>query len=226
MKLEPRYENAGEVMANLVALNPDPQAFRAELQAAGIKTFGSLEKLITAYSTLYRTLQGTYDTPQKLKKYWGFLANNVVFIRISTDVSSALKIFETINERGIGLDSMDLLKNLLFTQVRQDEFIKLKDEWKRITAPLEEAKEKPLRFLRYFLMANYVIRNARGDAVVREDESIAGSSVRITRFSAITRTNRSSSSAKSSRTSNTTWPSRRVKAMTAKTLRRWAVSRA
>lgn len=170
LKLEPRYENAGEVMQKLVALDAEPQAFRAELQAAGIKAFGSLENLVAAYDTLFRYLQSTYDTPQKLKRYWGFLANNVVFIQISTDVSSALKIFETINERGIGLDSMDLLKNLLFTQVQQDEFIKLKDEWKRITAPLEEAKEKPLRFLRYFLMANYVIKNARGDAVVREDE--------------------------------------------------------
>jgi uncharacterized protein DUF1524/uncharacterized protein DUF262 len=106
----------------------------------------------------------------KLRKYWGYLANNVVFIQISTDVSSALKIFETINERGVGLNPMDLLKNLLFTQVRHGEFTLLKDEWKKITKPLEKAKEKPLRFLRYFLMSNYVIDNERGDAVVREDE--------------------------------------------------------
>jgi len=51
--------------------------------------------------------------------------NNVVFIQISNDVSSALKIFETINERGVGLNPMDLLKNLLFTQVRQTEFTQL-----------------------------------------------------------------------------------------------------
>jgi len=94
----------------------------------------------------------------------------VVFIQISTDVSSALKIFETINERGVGLNPMDLLKNLLFTQVKQAQFTQLKDEWKKITKPLEKGKEKPLRFLRYFLMANYVIKNERGDAVVREDE--------------------------------------------------------
>jgi hypothetical protein len=94
----------------------------------------------------------------------------VVFIQISTDVSSALKIFETINERGVGLNPMDLLKNLLFTQVKQAQFTQLKDEWKKITKPLEKEKEKPLRFLRYFLMANYVIKNERGDAVVREDE--------------------------------------------------------
>jgi len=86
-----------------------------------------------------------------------------VFIQISTDVSSALKIFETINERGVGLNPMDLLKNLLFKQVKQDEFTMLKNAWKKITVPLEKANEKPLRFLRYFLMANYKIEINRGD---------------------------------------------------------------
>ncbi|HEY5131436.1 MAG TPA: HNH endonuclease family protein [Bradyrhizobium sp.] len=65
---------------------------------------------------------------------------------------------------------MDLLKNLLFTQVKPSDFTRLKDEWKKITAPLEKAKEKPLRFLRYFVMANYKVKNGRSDAVVREDE--------------------------------------------------------
>ena len=170
LKLEPRYENAGEVMAKLVEIDADPQTVRAGIQAAGISSFGSLENLVNAYSTLYRYLKDNYDDVPKLKKYWGYLANNVVFIQISTDVSSALKIFETINERGVGLNPMDLLKNLLFTQVKQTQFTQLKDEWKRITKPLEREKEKSLRFLRYFLMANYVIKNDRADAVVREDE--------------------------------------------------------
>ena len=170
LKLEPRYESAGEVMAKLVELDAEPMAVRAGIQASGIASFGSLENLVNAYSTLYRYLKDNYDDTAKLKKYWGYLANNVVFIQISTDVSSALKIFETINERGVGLNPMDLLKNLLFTQVNQTQFTQLKDEWKKITKPLEKEKEKPLRFLRYFLMANYVIKNARGDAVVREDE--------------------------------------------------------
>lgn len=170
LKLEPRYESAGEVMTKLVELDAEPQTVRAGIQSAGITSFGSLENLVNAYSTLYRYLRDNYDDTAKLKKYWGYLANNVVFIQISTDVSSALKIFETINERGVGLNPMDLLKNLLFTQVKQTQFTQLKDEWKKITKPLEKEKEKPLRFLRYFLMANYVIKNERGDAVVREDE--------------------------------------------------------
>lgn len=170
LKLDARYESAGEVMTKLVELDAEPQAVRAGIQASGITSFGSLENLVNAYSTLYRYLQDNYDDVAKLKKYWGYLANNVVFIQISTDVSSALKIFETINERGVGLNPMDLLKNLLFTQVTQSQFTQLKNEWKKITKPLEKDREKPLRFLRYFLMANYVIKNDRGDAVVREDE--------------------------------------------------------
>ena len=174
LKLEPRYESAGEVMAKLVELDAEPQTVRAGIQSSGITSFGSLENLVNAYSTLYRYLKDNYDDTAKLKKYWGYLANNVVFIQISTDVSSALKIFETINERGVGLNPMDLLKNLLFTQVKQAQFTQLKDEWKKITKPLEkereQEKETPPRFLRYFLMANYVIKNKRGDAVVREDE--------------------------------------------------------
>ena len=136
LKLEPRYENASDVMAKLVELDADPQAVRAGIQAAGIPSFGSLENLVNAYTTLYLYLKDNYDDIAKLKKYWGYLANNVVFIQISTDVSSALKIFETINERGVGLNPMDLLKNLLFTQVKQNQFTQLKDEWKKITKPL------------------------------------------------------------------------------------------
>ena len=170
LKLEPRYENAGEVITKLVELNTNPEAVQVGIQSAGITSFGSLEKLINAYGTIYRYLKDNYDDSSKLKKYWGYLANNVIFIQISTDISSSLKIFETINERGVGLNPMDLLKNLLFRQVEQKQFSRLKDEWKKISKPLEKDKEKPLRFLRYFLMANYTIKNKRGDSVVREDE--------------------------------------------------------
>jgi hypothetical protein len=170
LKLEPRYENAGEVMAKIVELESDPESTRAGIQAAGIKSFGSLDRLVAAYETICRYLTDNYADKAALKKYFGYLTNSVVFIQISADVSSALKIFETINERGVGLNPMDLLKNLLFTQVQKQDFTRLKTEWEKITKPLALAKEKPLRFLRYYLMANFPIESDRGDAVVREDE--------------------------------------------------------
>jgi hypothetical protein len=73
LKLEPRYENACEVMTKLVELDADPQVVRTGIQAAGIPSFGSLENLVNAYSTLYRYLKDNYDDAAKLKKYWGYL---------------------------------------------------------------------------------------------------------------------------------------------------------
>jgi len=170
LKLDPKYENADEILNAIVKANSDPETTKKIIISTGIKQFGSLENLLNAYNLVYRFIESNYKENGALKKYWGYLSNNVIFIQISTDVSSALKIFETINERGVGLNPMDLLKNLLFTNVTPDKFSKLKDEWKKITKPLEENREKPLRFLRYFLMANYKIENSRKDSTVREDE--------------------------------------------------------
>src|SRR3546814_11691735 len=75
-------------------------------------------------------------------------------------------MFETINERGVSLNAMDLLKNLLFVEVTENDYDKLKGKWEKITKPLDKAKLKPLRFLRYFIMANYPV----GQDVVREDQ--------------------------------------------------------
>lgn len=170
LKLEAGYENAGEVIKKIVEVNGDPQVVRANIQDSGIHPFGSVKKILDAYEAIYRFLDDNYNDEADLKKYWGHLTNRVIFIQISTDFISALKIFETINARGVGLSPMDLLKNLLFTQVPKEQFSQLKNEWKNITRPLEKNKEKPLRFLRYFLMANYDIKNKRNDAIVREDE--------------------------------------------------------
>lgn len=170
LKLEPRYEGGLEQVAKIEEVNADPDETLQSLRDAGIKMYGALENIFNAYKYIYEYLSTNYRDVEELEKYWGYLANSVVFIQISTELSSALKIFETINERGVGLNPMDLLKNLLFTQVSAKDFGKLRDQWKLITKPLEKREEKPLRFLRYFIMANYVVSNDRGDGIVREDE--------------------------------------------------------
>ena len=176
LKLDPQYENAGEILKRIAQDNSEPEAVRARVKNSDIPYQGSVEKILNAYAVVYRFLQENYDDEAKLKNYWGHLARNVVFFQISTDVSSALKIFETINDRGVSLSPMDLLKNLLFRQVPKKDFSRLKDGWKKITSKLEKAKEKPLRFLRYFIVANYETSNEyktkskRKDVIVREDE--------------------------------------------------------
>ena len=73
LKLEPRYENAGEVMNKLVEIDGDAQALRAAIQAAGIVSFGSLENLLGAYAGIHRYLKDNYDDVEKLRNYWGYL---------------------------------------------------------------------------------------------------------------------------------------------------------
>lgn len=76
----------------------------------------SIANIRNAYQVALGFLKREFAEDQvKLRAYYGYLTNKVKMIRIQTeDVGKALKIFETINDRGVGLDAMDLLKNLLF----------------------------------------------------------------------------------------------------------------
>ncbi|MEO0841794.1 MAG: DUF1524 domain-containing protein, partial [Cyanobacteria bacterium J06643_5] len=74
-------------------------------------------------------------------------------------------VFSTINNRGVGLDGMDLLKNLMFIQIANKDFNKLKEKWKVMLDIIFKSKEKPLRFLRYFIMANYESERLREDNI-------------------------------------------------------------
>ncbi len=168
LKLDPRYEQASDVILQIVEAKGDINQAHTAIAASSIRIHDSVKNILNAYDVIYHFLTTHYCDKNKLEGYWGHLARNVVFIQISTDVGSALKIFETINERGVGLNPMDLLKNLLFAEMLPEDFPRLKDDWKKITSALETNKEKPLRFLRYFLMANYSIK--KKGAIVREDE--------------------------------------------------------
>ncbi|QEC75905.1 DUF262 domain-containing protein [Mucilaginibacter ginsenosidivorax] len=128
----------------------------------------SIKKMIEAYGTVNDYLiELKSDDPETLLNFISyFLANVEMVIIRPDDLGSALKIFETINERGVGLNAMDLLKNLLFSHAKEEDFVIIKNTWREMLKGLDESNEgdKPLRFLRYFLMARY------HNGVIREDE--------------------------------------------------------
>lgn len=128
------------------------------------------ELLYNAYDFICDFLTANFSSIDELKKFVYFLLHKTSFIRIETyDITDALKIFETINQRGKGLDPMDLLKNMVFRQVSRDDFKELNMKWRTITTALEKIDEKPLRFLRYFIMANYDTSSEK-DGILREDQ--------------------------------------------------------
>jgi len=131
----------------------------------------SSKNIINAYEYITNFFEINFKEEKKLIQFSNYLLNKVNLIQIETsDISDALKIFETINERGVGLNSMDLLKNLIFRNIEKKDFNKLKNEWEKIITLLDSQNIKYLRFLRYFIMANYVVKNKKGDEILREDE--------------------------------------------------------
>lgn len=133
------------------------------------------ERLFAAFTTIQYFFADKLSDFIELKKFAAYFLNKARFIQIETyDITDALKIFETINQRGVGLNPMDLLKNMIFRQVERSKFKELNLKWKEITDSLENIKEKPLRFLRYFIMSNYDVDDIKGnklkDGVLREDQ--------------------------------------------------------
>ncbi len=159
MRLDLQYDDASNV------LNDYGAGHGKNARREGTR---SINNLANAYDAIREFLSDKFaNDVLALTKFYGYFIKLVKLIRIETpSVSRALKIFETINDRGTGLDAMDLLKNLLFMHAKSEQFEKLKDEWKALTQEIYEAGEKPLRFLRYLILSSFEV----GPSKLREEE--------------------------------------------------------
>ncbi|MEX0804041.1 MAG: DUF262 domain-containing protein [Candidatus Binatia bacterium] len=157
-RLDLQYEDSGGVLVRIAS---------SESETNDIVNTRSVTNIRNAYNIARRFLKREFrEDIAAARRFYGYLTNNVKLIRIQADdVAKALKIFETINDRGVGLDAMDLLKNLLFMKASRSQFDELKTLWKRLQDTLYEIREKPLRFLRYFIFSRYDV-----EEVLREDE--------------------------------------------------------
>ena len=148
LRLELQYEESKGYL-NCLIENKD----FTEIKTASIIKMEQAYVRIKDHLNTYQNI----DTNSLVSYARYFLTKIELVVINSENLSSALKIFETINQRGAGLNAMDLVKNLLFSQSNEVDFQKIKETWKEITSNLQLCKEdnSPLRFLRYFLMARY-----------------------------------------------------------------------
>jgi hypothetical protein len=156
-RLELQYEDSGDVLERVA---------KGEVEKVGGST-RSIDNILKAYQTAQAFFRREFgDNHAKLRVYYGYLTNKVKLIRIQTeDVAKALKIFETINDRGVGLDAMDLLKNLLFMKASRAQFEQLKKIWKEMQDTIYGMGEKSLRFLRYVIFSRYDVDLLREDEI-------------------------------------------------------------
>ena len=164
--LELQYEDSTKCLSNIWENNIPNDDNMDELPA-------SSKRLYEAYYIINKRLNTDYTDFSDYKRFASYFISKVVFIQIAaTNMADALKIFVTINQRGVTLNPLDLLKNMLFMQVNESQFERLNTKWKSMVDELESIKEKPLRFLRYYITATYDISDVKQDfqGIINEDD--------------------------------------------------------
>ena len=156
-RLELQYEESSDYLLNVIEQTP--------YQGEKTPSINKMEQAFERISNHFNEYKA--QNISALVTYARYFLTGIDLVVIeSEDLSSALKIFETINQRGASLNAMDLVKNLMFSKARETQFSQIKSVWKEINGYLQacEESDNPLRFLRYFMIARY------HHGILREDE--------------------------------------------------------
>src|SRR3546814_5716372 len=94
-------------------LPSDTNAVRIALTSQCVALAGSTHPLLSAYECINAYLNLHFPKSEQLQSFFDYLGNNVQFIQISAVVGQALKMFETINERGRSEEHTSELQSLM-----------------------------------------------------------------------------------------------------------------
>lgn len=161
--------NSGQNRNRISFLYEENREFMEELyelshEEINIKSISMLpvtqRNLLRAYETVFILLEKSFiNQNDKLQGFLSYFLNKVLFSVVSTDdLGNALYIFQTLNDRGVGLSPTDLLKNLLLMNDNHNKTDKIVTSWKGFLEIIDEGSRlnqniKPDRFLRHYLMA-------------------------------------------------------------------------
>lgn len=159
----------------LARVNPDQEILAQLIARRGPilqpKQFQAYQRdLLYAYRRLSSYLEEEFGREEKvLRDFARYILDDVYLVRVQTDsFASALQIFETINQRGVGLSPFDMVKNYLFALVKNEPDKKrLGRLWGTVQERMEDTigagpgsqTSTSIRFLRYFVMARYETKN-------------------------------------------------------------------
>ena len=112
-----------------------------------------------------KNLLGAYKTIETWMKEKGISEAYQFYLKLNESVnlvqitassySHARTIFSTINARGLGLDALDIVKDILYQNTDDALSDRLFDIWEEMKSSIAEVDKDPMRFFRYFLMGQY-----------------------------------------------------------------------
>jgi len=109
------------------------------------------------------------------------LTDKMTLIAItSSDEDSASEVFETLNDRGIGLSTPDLLRNLVMRRAKPNQHDEIVNLWDRVVSFQRDQTIK--NFIRHFWISKY--GDVKSQALYREiKEKIVGDNISSLTFS-------------------------------------------
>jgi hypothetical protein len=113
--------------------------------------------------------------PSQTFDFIWFIVGKAVMLSLTLESKNqAIQVFARINNRGLTLDDADLLKNLLFEKVgNEDDFQRLSDAWEKANGNLYESKLKRVKSMEFLMKALIGIEtgvSVRSDDVFEEWE--------------------------------------------------------
>jgi hypothetical protein len=121
----------------------------------------SHERIAKAYSKLYNYIKNEYSSHSNqlnhINDLIDFFKENIKIIIVSVaDEANAFTIFETLNDRGLSLSQVDLIKNFLFNKAG-NRLSEAQDKWSRFTGAIEAAENEQeiLQYIRYHWSSKY-----------------------------------------------------------------------
>lgn len=143
-------EENGVIYRNFISKEVGVSQINSELSKHQRKSSNYL--LLNAYVTIYSLVKqymgGDFDG-KKLLEVVTYLKEKVKILILSvSDEADAYQIFETLNDRGRSLDTLDLLKNHLFSKAKSG-LPEVKQKWAALKENLQDSDPKN-RFLNHF----------------------------------------------------------------------------
>ena len=129
----------------------------------------SVKNLCARYRDIENIFSSKTDIPDdRILTFCEWLVQKVSFIKITAENDEdAHKIFVTMNDRGLNLTSLEMLKGYLLSKVEDDDKLKkFNDKWKKMVRALRKDNDKgDETFIRAWLRAQYAenIRDKKAD---------------------------------------------------------------
>lgn len=118
------------------------------------------ENIKNAYDRISEFLDTNWQDVNLIPDLYYRIVNRIYLVRLELPSPElAVRVFERINNRGLSLSSADLVKNLIFTRVNnQDLFDDISEDWDKASRTLYTCSSGRLRSMEYLLRAMVIIR--------------------------------------------------------------------